>query len=253
MPEMEKRILQRRINTDTDDIIEQYALLLAHTERHLHEIHCDVKKLLVCIMNVQHIKDLSQESTLVELRTETSISGVFLELVQKNLMSFLQFSILKRIITGLCAGSPELQEKLETYESEFNRYIKRRVCETRIYHEGRFEAFSGKKSDKKVELLIITDENWDDSISFVKVLHLEALIAKCLKIDCFNLQIFRIEPKCLRIQYAISIDIARTVFPLTKEEWKKLSHLGIIKIHCEEYFYSTDDKGKQKVLLFYYL
>ena len=243
MPEMEKRILQRRINADTNNIIEQYALLRAHTERHLHEIHCDVKKLLVCIMDVQHIKRISKESSLVELRTETSISGVFLELVQKNLVSFLQFSVLKRIITELCAGSQELQEKLKVYESLFNEYIKRRVCETGIYHEGRFEAFSATKSDKKVELLIITDENWDDSIKFVKVLDLEDLIAKCLKIDCFDLHIFRIEPKCLRIRYAISIDIAQTVFPLTNEEWKKLSHLGIIKIYCEEYFYSTDDKG----------
>ena len=243
MPEMEKRILQRRINTDTNNMIEQYALLRAHTEGHLHEIHCDVEKLLVCIMDVQHIKRISKESPLVQLEAQHTISGVFLELVKKNLISFLQFSILKRIITELCAGSQELQEKLKAYELEFNEYIKRRVCETRIYHEGRFEAFSGSKSDKKVELLIITDENWDDSIKFVKVLDLEALITKCLKIDCFDLQIFRIELKCLRIRYAISIDIARTVFPLTNEEWKKLSHLGIIKIHCEEYFYSTEDKG----------
>ena len=243
MPEMEKRILQRRINTDTNNMIEQYALLRAHTERYLHEIHCDVEKLLVCIMDVQHIKRLSKESPLVKLEAQRTISGVFLELVKKNLISFLQFSILKRLITELCAGSQELQEKLKSYESEFNKYIKRRVCETRIYHEGRFEAFSAPKSDKKVELLIITDENWDDSIKFVKVLDLEALVAKCLNIDCFNLQIVRIEPHCLRIRYAISIDIAQTVFPLTNEEWKKLFHLGIIKIHCEEYFYSTDDKG----------
>ncbi|CAI8033920.1 hypothetical protein GBAR_LOCUS19121 [Geodia barretti] len=193
-------------------------------------------------MDVQHVRRIAKVSPLVELVAETSISGVFLELVTKSLISFLQFSILKRVITELCTGSQELQEKLKAYESEFNDYIRRRVCETSIYHEGRFEVFTGSQSDKKVELTIITDEYWDDSIGFVKVLDLEALVAKCLNIDRFNLQMFRIEPNCLRIRYAVSIHIAKTVFPLTNEEWKQLCHLGIVKIHCPEYFYTTDDK-----------
>ncbi|CAI8050458.1 hypothetical protein GBAR_LOCUS27713, partial [Geodia barretti] len=242
MPEMEKRILQRKVNTDTNHMIEQYALLRAQTESHLHEIHCDVKKLLICIMDVQHVRHIAKESPLVELVAETSISGVFLELVTKSLISFLQFSILKRVITELCTGSQELQEKLKAYESEFNDYIRRRVCETSIYHEGRFEVFTGGKSDKKVELLIITDKHWDYSIGFVDVLDLEALVAKCLNIDRFNLQMFRIEPNCLRIRYAVSILIAKAVFPLTNEEWKQLCHLGIVNIRCQEYFYTTDDK-----------
>ena len=243
MPEMEKKILQRKVNTDTNHMIEQYALLKSQTLEYLHQIHCDVGKLLVCIMDVQHVRRITKKSPLVQLEAQTSISGVFLELVKKSLISFLQFSILKRIITELCMGSQELQDKLTAYESEFNEYIKRRVCETRIYHEGRFEVFTGSKTQKKVELLIITDENWDDSIKFVKVVDLEALVAKCLNIDHFDLQIVSIEPHCLRIRYAVSIHIAETVFPLTSEEWKKLSNHGIIKIHCQKYFYTTDDKG----------
>ena len=243
MPEMEKRILQRKVNSATNLMIEQYALLRAQTETHLHEIHCDVKKLLVCIMDVQHVRRIAKVSPLVELGAETSISGVFLELVKKSLVSFLQFSILKRVITELCAGSQELQEKLKAYESEFDEYIRRRVCETSIYQEGRFEVFAGGQSDKKVELIIITDEYWDDSIGFVKVLDLEALVAKCLNIDRFNLHILSIEPNCLRIRYAVSIRIAKAVFPLTNEEWKQLSNHGITKIHCQEYFYTSDDKG----------
>ena len=243
MPEMEKKILQRKVNTDTNNMIEQYALLKLQTLQYLHQIHCDVGELLVCIMDVQHVRRITKKSPLVQLEAQTSISGVFLELVKKSLISFLQFSILKRVITELCRGSQELQKDLKEYESEFNEYIKRRVCETRIYHEGRFEVFTGSKSQKKVELLIITDENWDDSIKFVKVVDLEALVAKCLNIDHFDLQIVSIEPHCLRIRYAVSIHIAETVFPLTSEEWKKLSNHGIIKIHCQKYFYTTDDKG----------
>ena len=250
MPELQKRILQRRIVSDTNRMIELYALLRARTERHLHDINYNFSKLLVCIMDVQHIRRISKECPLVQLEEQTSISGIFLQLVKKNLISFLQYSILKRIITEICSGCQELQEQLKSYEIEFREYIKRRVCETHIYHEGRFEPFSSSSSEeKKVELVIITDECWNDSIQFVKVIELEGLVAKCLDIDQFSLEIVNIESNCLRIHYAISLQVAKTILPLTDEQWKKLSQNLIVKVRCFQcpsmvYFYSTDhEKG----------
>ena len=251
-PEIQKRILERKIVEDTNRMIELYALLRAQTERHLHDINYDFSKLLVCIMDVQHIRRISKECPLVELESQTSISGIFLQLVKKNLISFLQFSILKRVITEICCGCQELQEQLKSYEMEFNEYIKRRVCETHIYQEGRFEAFSSSSSDlkeKKVELVIITDEYWDDSIKFVKAIELEGLVAKCLDIDHFSLEMVNIESNCLRIHYAIPLQVAKVIFPLTEEEWKKLSQNHIVKIQqlqCPSLgvYYTTDqEKG----------
>ena len=185
--------LINKLQEDSQHLMEPYATLRSRTEHYLHEVHCDVKKLLVCVMDVQHIKRLSKLSPLVELRNATTISGVFLELTKRNLMSFLQFSVLKRIICDLCSGSRELQEKLKVYEERFKAYIKRRVCETRTFQEGRFEAFTGCASEKKVELLLITDENWDDSIKFVTVSELEGIVANTLDLDNFSLQIVKIE------------------------------------------------------------
>ena len=173
----------------------------------------------------------------------TTISGVFLELIKNNLLTFLQFSILRRIIRDLCFESRDLQEKLKVYEEKYNSYIRRRVCETHMYHEGRFEAFTASDTEEKVELLIITDENWNDNTDFLRVVDLDAIVAEILNIDNFSLQPKSIEPHCLRLRYAISILIAQTVFPLTHEEWKKLSGKGIIKMQCLEYFYTTEDKG----------
>ena len=250
MPEMERRIMERQILEDTNAIIEQYALLRSRTMDYLEQINCGVKKLLVCIRDVQHVKRISKKYPLAELDVETCIDGIFLELVKKNLISFMQFSILKRVVTELCSGSPELQQRLKSYEVEFTKYIQRRVCETRIYHEGRFEAFGGNTTGEKVELLIITDENWNNGIEFLKVVDLEMLVAKCLKIDRFSLQIVSIEPQCLKIRYAISIHVVECVFPLTSEEWKELSSHGIIQIQCLDYFYSTGEKGKFLFKLF---
>ena len=250
VPDIQKRILQRKIVKDTNRMIELYALLRARTERYLYDVNYDFSKLLVCILDVQHIRRISEECPLVELEAQTSISGIFLQLVKKKLISFLQYSILKRVITEICCGCQELQEQLKSYEMEFNEYIKRRVCETHIYQEGRFEAFSSSCSEKKkVELVIITDENWNYSVQFVKVLELEELVADCLDIDQFSLEVVNIESNCLRIHYAIPLQVAKAIFPLTEEEWKKLSQNHIVKIQCLQcpslgVFYSTDqEKG----------
>ena len=243
IPETQRDILELKINKDSEQLMDQYATLRSRTEHHLHHIQCDVQTLLVCVMDVRHVKRLSKTSPLVELQNATTISGVFLKLILLNLMSFLQFSILKRIVRDLCYDSKELQERLNTYEENFNRYLKRRVCETHVYHEGRFEVFTGSGSDKKVKLLIITDENWDDNSEFLRVSDLKKIVADILDIDNFSLELASIEHHCLRLHYLISSLIAQAVFPLTEEEWKKLSQYSIIKMQCLEYFYTTEDKG----------
>ena len=74
--------------------------------------------------------------------------------------------------------------------------MSRRVCETHIYHEGRFEAFAGFGMEEKVELLIITDENWDDNTDYLRVVDLEEIVANIFHIHNFGLQPVSIEPSC---------------------------------------------------------
>ena len=250
IPETQRDILELKILKESKKLMDQYATLRSRTEHHLDLIQCDVKKLLVCVRDVRHVKRLSK-SPLVELESATSISGVFLELIKKNLMSFLQFSILKRIICDICYSSKELQDRLKAYEESFSNYIKRRVCETHIFQEGRFETFVSCDPEKKVELLIITDENWDNNTPFQKVLDIKEIVSDILDIDNFSLQLVSIETNCLRLCYSLSILIAQAVFPLTEEEWKKLSQHSITKMQCLEHFYTTEDKGTQIICIHY--
>ena len=80
--------------------------------------------------------------------------------VSFTVISFLQFSITGHVITTLCADCATLQEKLQTYETHFNEYIKRRVFESSIYYcKGTFEIYSGTAPEDVVELILITDES----------------------------------------------------------------------------------------------
>lgn len=246
MSEIEKRILQRQIHQDSEEIIEEFASLRIGAEDHLLEKRCTVKKLLTCIMDVKHIKRASKDLPMSELKDAESISDVFLVLIERNLISFLHFSIIKRVITQLCSDSEELQEKLKSYETKFSKYIRRRVFECSMYHEGQFKAFSGPLSKNTVQLLIVTDENWDEYTPFVKVLDLEKIVANCLNLSRFVLHLERIEPQCLKLFYTLSVRAANSLLPLTAEEWKKLSQHGIIELRCLEFHYKRHENRKSK-------
>ena len=243
MIEIQKRILQRKIRRDSSQLMDQYATLRSRTESYLLNTNCNVEKLLVCVMDVQHVKCLASQGPIIKLENATTVSGVFLELVKRNLISFLQFSIIKRIIKDLCSECAELQEMLRVYQANFDAYIRRRVCETEAYEEGRIEGFTSRDSEERVELVIVTDENWNGNTEFLRLLDLEAIVAECLDVDNFILQRKSIESNCLTIRYSISVHIAQAVFPLTNEEWRKLAHHGIMKLQCLGYLYTTEAKG----------
>ena len=143
MPEDVVRALERKIESDSDQLQEQFSSLCSRTQQYLLDTNCNVRKLLVCVMNVRHVKLFVKKSPLVNLKKATSISDLFLELVENNLVTFLQFSILERVIKDICSESQELQSQLMEYQERYKIYMTRRVCETQVYHEGRFEEYIG--------------------------------------------------------------------------------------------------------------
>ena len=88
-----------------------------------------------------------------------------------------------------------------------------------------------------VELVIITDHQWDECTQFVNVLELKDIIAHALNIDDFNLELLSITPQCLKLYLGIAVAVAISIFPPTAEEWNKLSSLGIIEMRCLSFVY----------------
>ena len=234
---MSKIKLQRQVHKESKEINEKFVSLRMSVERYLHMSNYDVKELLICIMDIKYVK-----SAIEDLQTATSARDVFFTLLKRNMISFVQFSIIKRVVTKLCLESVDLQEQLQQYEADFNKYIMRRVCESSLYHKGKFELFTGGDSNGDVELLIVTDDNWNEYTSFVDVLDLGDIVAKSLNIDNFSLHLARIETNCLRIRYTISVHIVNNVFPLTIEEWNKLTEHGIVEMKCLDFHYSQKEK-----------
>ena len=57
------------------------------------------------------------------MRHSTSISGIFLELIIKNLISFLQFSVIKHLLNTLCSEADSLRDKMAAYEEDYYEYM----------------------------------------------------------------------------------------------------------------------------------
>ena len=243
MSEMDKKILHRDIRQDSKILIDEFSSLHRDTRRYLEGIHCSVHELLTCVMDVENDMLASHMPSYAELKTATSVSEIFGELISYGLISFLQFSIVEQVVKELCCDSTAIQYQFQQYKEHFSQYILSRVCSTCVFQEGRFEVFTTTESKHKVDLLIITDDKWDRYSRLVDVLDLEEVVAKHLKIKRFNIQLKSIKPQCLRLCYAISIHVASSVFPLTVEEWKALTSLGIIEMQCQEYHYTLEKKG----------
>ena len=229
-----------RINRKAnEELSEEFAALHVQTQIYLRETNCDVSSLLACVMDVRVVKKAAKVMSMCKLENATAVGGVFVALIKMNLISYLQFSVVERIVKVLCTGSPDLQEKLQKYKDNFQKYILRRVCDSTVYQEGKFESLTSSDSKDVVELILITDDEWNEFTPFLNVLELKDIVAKYLNINDFNLELVNISPQCLKLHLAISIAIALSIFPLTQEEWNKLSSLGIVELKCLDFTYKN--------------
>ena len=237
----ERETLDRINRAHSEEISEEFAVLNYQTQLYLSNTNCNVSYLLACVMDVRVVKRVRKvmhlDQRLNQLMLATSVGRVFVELVAMNLISYLQFSIVERIVKVLCKGSEQLQRILEQYKENFKRYVMRRVCDSAVYQDGKFEALTAEKGKNATDVVVITDDQWDECTEFLYVLELKDIIAHALNITNFNMELLKITPQCLKLHLAIPVEIAMSVFPLTLEEWNKLSSLGIVEISCLSFTY----------------
>ena len=240
---MQQRILQRKLHEESKALNKHFCLLLGETQKYLIN-NCTCKFLVARVMSMKHVRAAFKDPPLNELKTAASIDDVICVLVEKYLLSFLHYELIEIIVTSCCNQSEEIKDLLKNYKKEFDEYIKRRVCETSLYSDGKFKVFTGSDSKETVQLVIITDANWNDYTPFLEVLDFESIIAKAFRCNKIVLALQSIKPQCLKLCYALIPSLVDNIFPLTLEEWNKLRSLGIAEIHCRDYHYMVDGKCK---------
>ena len=247
---MDQQKLESQLSKESKDLQKQFSSLVGQIQDYLQHLPENItrdmcEKLKICLMCMTNIQVAFKEnSQLNELKSAKTISDILMILLHQKLVSFLHYYLIENIITSCCEESSEIKVMLEEYNIAFDDYIKRRVCETSLYYDGQFKVFTGSDSEESVNLLIITDESWNELTEFVKVTNLRPIIAGAFRCNEIFLALQSIKPQCLKLCYALISSLVDHIFPLTLEEWNKLRSLGIAEIHCRDYHYMVDEKCK---------
>ena len=235
-------MLERRLDEDSNVLSTQYCLLLTKTQTYIRQ-NCTRQNVMVCILSMRNVKETLKHPPLNELETAESTDDIIFTLLKSELLSFLRYDVVKRIVKLCCKQSAKLNDRLQKYKEALNDYIKRSVCETSYYHDGEIKVYNGRIPKGMVELLIITDDSWDDFVSFSKVRNLEKTVANVFRISQALLDLQSIEPHCLQLRYVLDRPLVSRIFPLTLEEWNELRSQNIAQVHCGDYHCMMDEKG----------
>ena len=239
---MERRILQRKLHEESEVLNKHFRLLLENIQRYLIK-NCTCKFLIATVTSTIHVRAAFKDPSLNKLKSASSANDVICILEEKDMLSFLHYELIEIIVTSCCDQSDEIKDLFKIYKNEFNEYIRRRVCETSFYSNGKFKVLTRSDSKETVDLVIVTDENWNNYSPFLSVLELEYAIAKVFRGKTFFLALRSIEPD-LKLHYAIIPSLVDHIFPLTLEEWNNLICYGVTEIHCREYHYMVNEKCK---------
>ena len=219
--------------------VERFASLQMMTQQYLQE-NCTTENLVTCILDVRHVKSFSTHSPLREVILATSVGKVFSLLKTRKITTFMHYSLTKRIICTLCPESEELQEKVQAYEEEVRQYTQIRLMD--ISDDDLHELCSANPVGK-VQLVIKTDENFNEFSKLEAVLDIEEAITHAFHCEQYVLHLKKIEPQDCTLHYMMSVQMAKFVFPLTNEEWVNLTHHGVVELKCLDFEYSIHEKG----------
>ena len=233
------------LHIETKVIVERFASLQMVTQQYLQE-NCTTENLVTCILDVRHVKSFSTHSPLKEVIPATFVGKVFSLLKTRKITTFLQYSLTKKIVCTLCPESEELQKKVKAYEEELRQYTQVRVVE--VCDED-FDELCGTDSTDTVDLLIKTDETFNESTQLVKILDLQEAVTHAFHCEKYFLHLKRIETHDHTVCYTIFSQITKSVFPLTNEEWVYLTQHGVVELRCLDFYYTAQTNGTNVVVL----
>ena len=223
-------------------LMENLRSLMKRTNLRLQEIGCSTEHLVTCVMDVRHIKCVSNESPLKDVVPATSIGDVFSRLSSRKVITVEHYSTLKRIIITLCSETQALKLELNVYEDELRRCTLNKALESAKFYD---VMSCSNDSEDMVELILTTDSSWNECPVFPKVLNLEYIIANVFQCEVFVLHLRSIdqESQSHTLRFAVPLSTLKSVFPLTSEEWVSITAHGVVELKCLEFHYNVLEKG----------
>ena len=232
MPALPKRYrhrLHRILNRDSQRIAELFFLLSNSTQNALISNGVSLVKLKAYAARYPLIKKESKLTLAHIVQPADDLLNVFVILETNNIITFYKFKLLEWIIRDLC---PEQKEELEKYKKEFRDYVKRRVSESSLYYGGAFNPGEEYALKEGCNLVLITDDIWNQETALEAVFELEEYISDVLGIEEFVLALKAIEANCLHLYHSVPSCIELYILSVIRKRAEALMEYGIVEIQC---------------------
>ena len=178
--------VKSQIYEDSVKMVTKFSTLRIQTELYLDRIAVNVTTLVTFIMDLESITYPDQKTILTELRALNDVRDVFAFLVDRKLVSFLQYNIIEHIIVSFCSENEELTKMLKDYKFDFNKYVKRRICESSLFEERKLIQFDGSSATTPM-LVMVTDHTWDKFIPLRTAMNFRKYVVEIFGIKEFHL------------------------------------------------------------------
>ena len=145
--------------------------------------------------------------------------------------SFFNYRIVEEIINNL--GTEQDKTNLKNYQEEFRVYAQRHIFEC--------PSELGEMSEIGHANMFVTLDVMYESYT---VSHLYAFVSnlqRVLKVPAMSLRLCRIGPGSLKIIFQLPYSVQQSIFPLSSDQEKALSDLGVVLLSCGDYQFTRHE------------
>ena len=218
-----KEHLEFQLSVESRKIMDSFGNLCLDTLKSLENQNEKASRVVTTVIFSQKFQSKQDHLTKVELElfAAKEVHEVFTLLKIHNIISFLEYRSLDRIIMDL--GTKEDKDRLESYKQQLQHFCKRRVFEAPC------SALTLRsKHENCSEFVVLMDKEMENTITFHDIKHTEKEIANILKLDSgTQIHLHKVCPGSVLLHFTVPLSGNRSIFPL------KLSQMALLK--CNGY------------------
>lgn len=216
-----KEKLEQRLRAQSRDIKIEFLSLMNRFFDSLEEQPVPVERLIRYLA-------VGKEHLFHSLENLDGARMVDVQNVIRKHSSFYDYNLVKYMINS--AGSQSDKDRLDVYEEAFRKYAQRRVYECPSnYANGDIQTHNDTQFHVKLDKIY-------DECTLQDLEELECRLCNTLQMDIYVVRLLRVDSGCFNLTLLVPNSFERTHFPLSEDQKGVLKEIGMIHLHCGNYF-----------------
>ena len=233
--EHEKEKLERRLTTDTRDMILRFSDFRVAI-RDSFESRIPLDKVKDTILSLDGFVEgisakLLDPRDAEKIESAESLPKVFITL--RHYVSFFNFRIIEHLVHQY--GTKNDKKKLKEYCTQLDAF-----CQRNVYEIPAKTYFTLRPEAKEITLKCT-----QHTLTLHDVQVLKDKVDEIFGLNCFTLQLRSIREGCVKLNFFISAAVADHIFPVSPSQHSALSYIGVKVLSCEKVAQEDSGMGKE--------